>query len=147
MSLPDPINAPGAYLGFPLRISGDGARQSGRKLHLKELVIQSLLTAAGERVFVPNFGIGIQRFVFAPMTENLWERIENRLIGDLSEILRGDADTNSISVSARPDAGQSEILRVVVRYRLIAIDREDSVELAISGDDMMSAETTQKELR
>ena len=116
-------------------------------LHLKELVAQTLLTAAGERVFVPRFGIGVQRLVFAPMTETLWERVETRLLADLSEILRGDADTSTISVSARPDDAQPEVLRILIRYKLIAIEREDQIELSVSGDDVMTADTTQRELR
>ena len=146
MSIPEPISAPSAYLGFPFRITTNGARQSGRQLHIKELVIQTLLTAENERVFLPEFGIGLQRLLFAPMTDTLWDRVETRLVADLSEVLRGDADTSSIVVSVRPDIGNAEILRIKVKYRLAAIDRNDSVELALSGDQPLNANTQQREL-
>ena len=146
MSTPESITAPSAYLGFPFRVTVNGARQSGRQLHIKELVIQTLLTSAYERVFLPEFGLGLQRLLFAPMTDTLWERVETRLVADLSEVLRGDADTSSIVVSVRPDIGNAEILRIKVKYRLAAIDQNDSLELALSGDQVLDSNTQQKDL-
>ena len=146
MSIPEPFDARSAYLGFPLRVTGEGGRQAGRIQHIRELVLQALLTSPGERVFVEEFGIGAQRLVFAPMNETLWARIENRLVADLSDILQGDADTSSITVTARPDEGAGEVLRISISYRLIAIDRRESVEVDLAGSDMLDAMTRPQEL-
>ena len=47
------------YLSFPFRMDKDGGRRSGRTDHVREQIAQVLLTAPGERVFLPLFGIGI----------------------------------------------------------------------------------------
>lgn len=147
MAGPESLAARTAYLGFPLRIGPEGARQANRLLHIKENIVQALLTAPGERVFVSDYGIGVPRLLFAPMENSLWARVEQRLTADLGDILRGEADPSSIRVAARPDASDEAILRITITYRLAALRIDDRVDLAISGDGLLTAETTQREAR
>jgi phage baseplate assembly protein W len=61
----------GRYLSFPFRISSDGrtAQVSGLEDHIRDEVIQLLLTNLGERAFLPEFGAGLRRLVFEPLSE------------------------------------------------------------------------------
>lgn len=56
----------GNHLSFPFRIGSDGrtAQVSMLEDHVKEELIQLLLTNPGERLFLPEFGGGIRRTVF-----------------------------------------------------------------------------------
>ena len=59
------------YLAHPFRIARDGrtARPADLSQHIKEEVMQLILTSLGERVFQPNIGTNVRRLIF----ENLHE--------------------------------------------------------------------------
>ncbi len=61
----------GRYLSFPFRIGSDGrtAQVSSLEEHVRDELIQLLLTNLGERAFLPEFGGGIRRLVFEPANE------------------------------------------------------------------------------
>src|SRR5688500_11341971 len=56
----------GRHLAFPFRISADGRTATVRTLeeHVRDEVLQLLLTNPGERPFLPEFGGGVRRLVF-----------------------------------------------------------------------------------
>jgi uncharacterized protein len=64
MSAPD-----GPHLAFPFRIGTDGRLATVASLddHIREEIIQLVLTSPGERAFLPDFGGGARRLVFEPL--------------------------------------------------------------------------------
>ncbi len=61
----------GRHLKFPFTIGDDGRPMApdGLNGHVKEEVIQLLLTDPGERLFQPLFGGGLKRLVFEANSE------------------------------------------------------------------------------
>jgi phage baseplate assembly protein W len=61
----------GRHLSYPFRIAQDGRTSQVASLgeHVREELIQLLLTNLGERAFLPEFGGGIRRLVFEPLDE------------------------------------------------------------------------------
>lgn len=121
------------YLSFPFRMEKEGGRASGRTDHVREQIAMILLTGPGERVFLPEFGIGAQQLLFQPMTPSLWSRIEAALAAGVSDALKGEAEPGSIQVSAGPAPGRPEQLDILVRYRLAALSLEEEVKFSISN--------------
>src|SRR5688572_19172648 len=66
MSAPD-----GRHLSFPFRVGPDGRTATVETIdqHVKEEIIQLILTSPGERAFLPEFGGGARRLVFSPIGE------------------------------------------------------------------------------
>ena len=60
-------------IAFPFRIAGGSgqAAQATYQDHVDQLIRQVLLTDPGERVNLPQFGAGLRRLLFAPMTSSL----------------------------------------------------------------------------
>jgi phage baseplate assembly protein W len=61
------VTAPhGPHLSFPFRIGPDGRTEKVHSLeqHVRDELIQLLLTSPGERVDLPEFGGGARRLVF-----------------------------------------------------------------------------------
>jgi phage baseplate assembly protein W len=61
------MNPPdGRHLSFPFRIAADGRTATVRAIedHVRDEVLQLLLTNGGERLFLPEFGGGVRRLVF-----------------------------------------------------------------------------------
>ena len=56
----------GPHLSFPLRVGSDRrlAQVTSLENHIREELIQLILTNPGERLFLPNFGGGVRRLVF-----------------------------------------------------------------------------------
>lgn len=121
------------YLSFPFRMDRDGGRRSGRSDHVREQIAVIVLTAPGDRVFLPDFGIGAQQLLFLPMTPQLWGRVESSLAAGVSDALKGEAEPGSIEVSAGPAPGSPEQLDILVRYRLSALNAEEEAKLSISN--------------
>lgn len=56
----------GRHLAFPFHIGSDGRSAAPLTLddHVRGEIVQLLLTAPGERPFLPTFGAGLKRLVF-----------------------------------------------------------------------------------
>ena len=56
----------GRHLAFPFRIGADGrtAQVSSLEQHVRDELIQLILTNPGERLYLPEFGAGVRRLVF-----------------------------------------------------------------------------------
>lgn len=61
----------GQHLSFPFRVGPDGLTAQVYNLdqHVREELVQLLLTNPGERPFLPEFGAGLRRLVFEPADE------------------------------------------------------------------------------
>ena len=58
----------GRHLSFPFRVAPDGrtAQVTREEEHVRDELIQLLLTTPGERPFLVDFGGGVRRLVFEP---------------------------------------------------------------------------------
>jgi phage baseplate assembly protein W len=103
----------GSGWGFPMRVGPDGAL---RPVSDEEAVAQSirliLATSPGERVMRPDFGAGLDRFVFEPINPGTLTRIRNRVTEALVD---GEPRIDVIGVVVTPDAGLP-LLTIEVRY-------------------------------
>jgi phage baseplate assembly protein W len=63
----------GRHLAFPFRIGSDGrtAAPSSIADHVRDEIIQLLLTNPGERPFQPPFGGGARKLIFEPASDVL----------------------------------------------------------------------------
>ena len=65
---------------FPLRINARGGFSFARyEEDVQEAIWIILSTARGERQMLPNFGCGIQDYVFAPNTATTWGQIAHEV--------------------------------------------------------------------
>ena len=125
------LKGTGRYLSFPFRMEREGGAQSARIAHVREQIAQVLLTGPGERVFLPDFGLGVTRLLFMPMTEEMWTRVESSLAAGVADALKGEAVPGSIVIKARP-AGGGEQLDIAISYRLAALNRQEDIRFSVS---------------
>lgn len=127
------LKGTGRYLSFPFRMTAEGGAQSSRLDHIREQIAQVLLTGPGERVFVKEFGLGVTKLLFLPMTPELWSRIEGTLATGIADVLKGEAEPGSISVTAGPAVGREEQLNITVRYKVAALNRQEELQFSVSN--------------
>lgn len=104
MTLPN-----GRHLSFPFRVGSDGrtAQVASLEEHVRDELIQLILTNPGERAFLPEFGVGVRRLIFenitdttAAMTKAMLTQAISRWLGQriaLEELIV-EVDNNTIAV-------------------------------------------------
>jgi phage baseplate assembly protein W len=89
-------------------ITGDPDR------HLRDKILSVLFTAPGERVNRPQFGVGLNRFVFEGLDELTLAALEFRINEGLRRDIGDELLIDAVDISSSPPDGE---LRVVIRYR------------------------------
>lgn len=111
------------YLKFPFAVGTKGPKTSSRVEHVREQIEQVLFTSPKERVFRPEFGVGVRRLVFEPNNAALRNSTLKRLNASLAEALHGEVDPRTLEVEV---SNEEETLIIHISYTLAAINREES---------------------
>jgi len=111
---------PREFLGsgwkFPVRVNARGGfSYSQHEQNIEEAIWIILSTAKGERVMEPNFGCGIQEFVFAPNNPATRGAIIFEVQKSLAEF-EARIDVDSVRVETFPESDNR--LLVYVDYRV-----------------------------
>jgi phage baseplate assembly protein W len=112
------VTAPdGPHLSFPFRIGADGRAATVRSLdeHVRDEVVQLVLTSPGERAFLPELGGGVRRLVFEHASDASAAVAKATLAQALAHWLEHRAAVGELRVDARGTA-----LEVGIGYRLRA---------------------------
>lgn len=106
----------GRHLAFPFRIGSDGrsAAPKSDADQVRDELLQLLLTAPGERLFLPEFGGGVRRLVFEPASDVLRGVVKARITNALSRWLATRLTVELIDVTFDDPTSQ---LEVTVKYR------------------------------
>jgi len=106
----------GRHLAFPFRIGSDGrtAAPASDAEHVRDELLQLLLTNPGERLFLPEFGGGVRKRVFEPASDVLRGVVKARITQALSRWLGQRLTVELIDVTW-DDAAAT--LEVTVKYR------------------------------
>ena len=142
----------GRHLAFPFRIGADGRTVAPADLsaHVRGEMIQLLLTAQGERPFLPSFGAGLRRLVFernddatagvvrALLTQNLSRWLGHRVAIERVDVRAGAAlmrgEVNDAARQVRP-GDLPATLAIDLRYRVIATGEVRDIRFERSGTD------------
>jgi phage baseplate assembly protein W len=104
----------GRHLAFPFRIGADGrtVAPASDSDHVRDEILQLLLTNPGERPFLPAFGGGVRRLVFEPSSDVLKGVTKARITDALSRWLGHRAAVEALEV-----AFEGETVDVLVKFR------------------------------
>jgi phage baseplate assembly protein W len=103
------------FLDYPFGVGGNGIpTTTTADDHLRDLILQVLFTAPGERVNLPEFGVGVHRLVFEPNSDALRSSVEF-LIGTNLQLWLGDRlDVEQVRVTSEP--GFEETVTIEIFY-------------------------------
>jgi len=105
----------GHHLSFPFRIAADGrtAQVDTLEQHVRDELIQLILTNPGERLFLPEFGAGVRRLVFENAGEITAAAAKATLTQALSRWLGQRVTPEELLVDSN-----NETITVELRYRV-----------------------------
>ena len=95
--------------------TGELAREPDYERYVKNLILQVLLTAHGERINRPDFGASLRRMVFAPLSGGIGTFVQAMVLQALTRWLSEVIRVESVNVSV-----VAETLRVDVSYVVLA---------------------------
>ena len=117
----------GYELAFPFRLGPDrDAASASYSEHVDQMIEQVLLTDPGERVNLPEFGCGLMRMVFTPLSSTLAPATETLVHSALVRWLGDVIEVESVDVSA--DDAQ---LDITVSYRLLVTGANTSTTVTV----------------
>ena len=122
-------------IAFPFRIdaaSGQAA-QAAYADHVDQMIRQVLLTDPGERVCLPEFGAGLRRLIFAPISAGLQASLQMTVSESLRRWLGDQITVLAVTVQTAADdstLADSEIL-IFVEYELIETRSVRQAEIRI----------------
>ena len=87
-----------------------------------------ILTNPGERVMIPDFGVGIQSYLFQNFSETTYTEIENNIKEQVATYLPVVSISELSFDSSDPDANT---LQVSLRYFIPALGIKDLLEFTI----------------
>lgn len=122
----------GRHLAFPFRIGSDGrtAAPGSDAEHVRDELLQLLLTSPGERLFLPELGGGVRKLVFEPASDALRGVAKARITNALSRWLGHRLTVELIDVIWDDPTA---LMEVTVKYRPAGSADSRVVKLQRSG--------------
>lgn len=103
------------HLSFPFRIAYNGrsAQVPSLEAHVRDELIQLILTNPGERAFLPEFGGGVRRLVFENASETIAGVTKARITQAISRWLGHRVTLEDLQVTI-----DNSTLEVQIQYRI-----------------------------
>jgi Bacteriophage baseplate protein W len=106
------------FLDYPFSVGGSGTpTTTGADDHLRDLILQVLFTNPGERVNLPEFGVGVQRLVFAPNSDALRSSVQFLITAGLRRWLGDRIEVNQVTVTSEPGAEETVLIDIAYTVR------------------------------
>jgi phage baseplate assembly protein W len=119
----------GRSMAFPPRVGVDGrVAWSEGETNIRESIRIILKTEQGERLNLPDFGAGLQRYLFEPNTVATRFQIEDRIIKAL-QLWEPRISVTDVAVEQDPTESQSAI--ATIEYKLVSTGMQERVNLKL----------------
>ena len=120
----------GKGISFPPRIGADGrVVWSEGEPNIRESIKVILLTELNERLRLPDFGGGLNRFLFEPNNATTRQLIRDRITKALTQ-WEPRIVVHNVSVEPDPNDQQSAI--ATIQYKLVATQVSERVSLNVT---------------
>ncbi len=114
------IGSAGRHLSFPFRVAADGRAASADTLAQQALeeLVQLLLTNQGDRLFLPDFGGGARRLLFAGITDTTATMSRTMITNAVREWLATRVTLNQLNVNVNDTT-----IEIDVTYQVAGSDQ------------------------
>ena len=116
-------------IGYPFHFDNSGHTAStSTQDHIRDMIEQILFTSPGERVNRPDFGCGIQQFVFMPNSDALAAATQLMVQGSLQQWMGDLIEVEGVNVQ-----NNEATLVVLVQYT-VRLTQQRRVDQFIRGE-------------
>jgi phage baseplate assembly protein W len=119
----------GRGMSFPPRVGDDGRiAWSEGETNIREMIQVILRTQERERLNLPNFGAGLQRYLFEPNTVATRFQIEDRITKSL-QLWEPRISLTDVTVEQDPSDAQAAIASI--EYKLVATQMKERINVSV----------------
>jgi Bacteriophage baseplate protein W len=119
----------GRGMSFPPRVGDDGRiAWSEGETNIREMIQVILRTQERERLNLPNFGAGLQRYLFEPNTVSTRFQIEDRITKSL-QLWEPRISLTDVTVEQDPSDAQAAIASI--EYKLVATQVKERINVSV----------------
>lgn len=119
----------GRGMSFPPRVGDDGRiALSEGETNIREMIQVILRTQERERLNLPNFGAGLQRYLFEPNTVATRFQIEDRITKSL-QLWEPRISLTDVTVEQDPSDAQAAIASI--EYKLVATQMKERINVSV----------------
>jgi len=113
---------------FPLSISehGDFTNNDTIKDLVKQNFKNLLLTVPGERIMIPDLGIGIKRYLFEIKGAGLFEGISGAIKSQTKKYM---PYIDIVNIEINDDSLSEEIVYIKITYLIKPVGQQDAIEI------------------
>lgn len=120
----------GRSMAFPPRVAADGRMAwSEGETNVRESIRIILKTEQGERLNLPDFGAGLQRYLFEPNTVTTRFQIEDQIT---KALLLWEPRISVTGVSVEQDPTETQSAIATIEYKLVSTGIQERVNLRLS---------------
>jgi hypothetical protein len=118
---------------FRIDAASGQAAQASYQDHVEQMIRQVLLTDPGERVCLPEFGAGLRRLMFAPISAGLDASLQMVVTDSLSRWLGDQITVRNVSVQTAASDGSlpDGAIRIFIEYELIETHSVRQTEIQV----------------
>jgi phage baseplate assembly protein W len=118
------------FLKFPYSVSGSGIpNTTTADDHLRDMILQVLFTIPGERVNMPEFGVGVQKLVFEPSSDTLRATTQFLISTNLQRWLGDQINVEQVDVTSVPS--EENIVTIEITYSKKATQERRRVQVQV----------------
>lgn len=118
------------FLDYPYGVSGRGVpNTTDAASHLQQLILQVLFTNPGERINLPEFGVGVQRLLFAPNSDALRTSAQFLISTNLSQWLGDRISVEQVNVTS--EVGDEEQVTIEIVYVVKQTQQQQSMQVKV----------------
>ena len=123
-------NLYGKSLGFPPRVGPDGQMAwSAGEQNVRESILVILRTRPGERLLRPDFGCGLDRYLFEPNSIATLRLIQE----DVKQALtRWEPRITLDDIQVGSDARDARVVNIIIFYTLVATQQRERLNLTLT---------------
>lgn len=114
--MPDPISTDPRvprYLDYPYSLVGGVPATTTADDHLRDLILQVLFTSPGERVNLPEFGVGVQRLIFEPSSDAMRASVQFLVSTNLQRWLGDRINVEQVQVTSEPGLEETVTIEII----------------------------------
>jgi len=118
------------FLKYPYGVDGSGIpNTTTADDHLRDLILQVLFTNPGERLNLPDFGVGVQRLVFEPSDLTLRSSAQFLISTNLQRWLGDRINVEQVNVSSV--TGDESTVTIEIVYSALATRQRSSIAVQV----------------
>lgn len=119
----------GRGIAFPPHVGSDGrVAWSEGEINIREAIQIILQTEPLERLNLPTFGAGLQRFLFEPNTAATQFQIQDRITTALQ---LWEPRISVSSVDVEPDPSDAQAAVATIEYKLVSTQVQQTVNVSL----------------